>query len=1153
MAGKDLKFKLVMEADSKSFVTNVKQSESAAKQALESIKSGAAKIVVETEKASSSIEKLIPANASQRANTLTQSLGDAAQSIKDAGDGASDAAVSFEEFGNKSVKQLSILKANLATAKTNLEAFAKTKATPQDLEIAKNKIDALEKEVQQADQAFKEFKGVVAQFAPEAKVTAHHVSVLEQSVNETNNELKETRSAANQALGGINGLKTGYTALAGVLASLGVGLGVGELVKAADSYTNLSAQITIATQKGGDFESAMAGVHQVALATNSTLDATAALFTRMNAVGKEVGYSQEQALKLTQTITQAIQVGGGSAEAADAAVMQFIQAMQGGVLRGEEFNSIMEGGIGLADALARGLGVTTGELRKMAENGELSSERVVKALSSQSESVQELYNKFPTTIGNALQRIATQWQILIGEMDQANGASATVAQWLVTLADNMDVVEILLKDIGEGFVWVGDQLKKVDVATIEALKTALSSAYDTLKSAASAVGDGLLRTGDLLNTLLGNVFKFSSGIDQATDNTNGFTKAFQALNVVFGFLSDGFSAITIVGNLLTGVFYDLGAAWQQLKSRFTWGEAKEQAIAEMNAMAQKAQEYYNRASQGALDFESKGVEAWRQIGLTQEQKNTESITNNQKTLDQLKAQEEKHKSDYKSISDERVRLEQQLMDARKGGNQAAIDLAIKGLADLSTKEKDYQTLSQQLGDQKLQAAQAMADAMKLSADAVGMAELKVLNAKLAAQGLQAEFDNSGKVIVSAMTQSATSTEVQTEATTKARKAATALGLDLDVALNRVSEGFKSGETNLNTYAENLQGLGAKGEQAANAVYLGWQKWLESAKNQAEIDAAKQKLIEFEKQGVFSTKQVELGMHELRRVTQELPSDLNEVEQAFERLGIKTKEQLKLAAQIALADFETVRASGQATQEQLQQAYEKTIQLAYASGDAQSIAAANSRAASLGLKVQVDETGKTSVTSMNEVEKAVERVGRSFGGLQGHARDAGKVMREEAKSSTQAWSDMLNAMSGAMHATPTGSRSKMAYDESAIVEQLKAQGYDEKRAKQLAKEIYQSSVSANGSRYKNVSGSNSWSFSGGGGGMSNVDYVDQQIARYAQYAGNQTVSTGSSISAAKNVNYQIQFDGQTLNLQGDAGQEDLLNQLVSKLQAQAKST
>ena len=201
---------------------------------------------------------------------------------------------------------------------------------------------------------------------------------------------------------GMNGAKFAVNALVAAMAAVGVGLSVQGLAQAADSYTNLSARINIATKDGGNFNQAMVGVHQVALATNSNLTTTADLFTRLNAVGKEMGITQKQALDLTKTVTQAIKIGGGSAEAADGAVTQFIQAMQGGVLRGEEFNSIMEGGYGLAEALAKGLGVTTGELRKMAEAGELSSERVVKALQSQSASVQATYDKFPLTIGNVM-------------------------------------------------------------------------------------------------------------------------------------------------------------------------------------------------------------------------------------------------------------------------------------------------------------------------------------------------------------------------------------------------------------------------------------------------------------------------------------------------------------------------------------------------------------------------------------------------------------------------------------------------------------------------------------------------------------------------------------------------------------------------------
>jgi len=167
----------------------------------------------------------------------------------------------------------------------------------------------------------------------------------------------------------------------------------------------------------------------------------------------------------------------------------------------------------------------------------------------------------------------------------------------------------------------------------------------------------------------------------------------------------------------------------------------------------------------------------------------------------------------------------------------------------------------------------------------------------------------------------------------------------------------------------LEALGVTGKQAADVTYEAWIKWLEVAKSQAEIDAAKLKLQSFGEQGKLSTSQVEMGMQAVKRAVQELPDALNPVEQAFERLGVKTKEQLKLAADLAMNDFNIILKSGEATQDALQKAYEETIRLAYASGDAQVIAAANAKAAYLGLEVQIDATGKATVSKLGEIQRA----------------------------------------------------------------------------------------------------------------------------------------------------------------------------------------
>lgn len=55
------------------------------------------------------------------------------------------------------------------------------------------------------------------------------------------------------------------------------------------------------------------------------------------------------------------------------------------------------------------------------------------------------------------------------------------------LADNLGELDVVLNDIGDGFVLLSDQLKKIDPATIEALKTALLSAYEALKNVASTL------------------------------------------------------------------------------------------------------------------------------------------------------------------------------------------------------------------------------------------------------------------------------------------------------------------------------------------------------------------------------------------------------------------------------------------------------------------------------------------------------------------------------------------------------------------------------------------------------------------------------------------------------------------------------------------
>lgn len=741
---------------------------------------------------------------------LTGVVGEAqtaTRAIESMGDGANLSTKEIERIGSIGTNSINTLERELLTARNAFSALEKSSeaVTLNEIKAAGDKVKGLEQAVDLTKSAFSEFnvkattamQGVststdkasgsakqaghaiyealgikppsvindaiadltrkLENFKANSKLPAEEVErvtkITEQQIEKLKSELNGVEPAAQKANTGVSGLSKGMeitrfaaTALAGAMAAVGVGIGAREIAEAADSYTNLSARINIATSEGGNFTHAMAGVHQVALMTNSSLDATAGLFTKVNDTGKQMGMTQQQSLDLVKTINMAIQTGGGSAAAADAAITQFTQALQSGVLRGDEFNSIMEQAPGISKALAQSLGVTTGELRKMAENGELSAEKVIKALQSQSAAIEADYAKFPTTIGNALQRITTQWQILIGTMDQANGASATVAQWLVTLADNMDVVETILEDIGEGFIWVGDQLKKIDPATIEALKEALSTAYEAVKSLVASLGSMFGTTAQVLDTALSAIFDFNSGIDTAEDKTNGLTKALQTASVVFALFNDGFKGIAIVVNLFAGAMYEATGAFMYWKSKFMLGDAKEAAFKEFQDLTAEAKRLYGQADELALNHEVQVIKALDNIGKTREQKNDEAVAGETATFAELVQKNTEFTQKSKELAGERAALDTQLNQARKDGNQSTIDAIIQKSNELESREKEHATNKAALDKDMLASAQDYAEA---AIKANGGVMDGVMQADLLTKGYIVTIDEAGKVSVQA--------------------------------------------------------------------------------------------------------------------------------------------------------------------------------------------------------------------------------------------------------------------------------------------------------------------------------------------------------------------------------------------------------------------
>lgn len=287
---------------------------------------------------------------------------------------------------------------------------------------------------------------------------------------------------------------------------------VRDVAATADEYANLAARIRLVTGEGEAFESALQGVQEIALSTNSELDSTANLFARISQAGRELGLSQQAALSLTETINQSIQLSGGSADSAKAAIIQLVQGLQSGVLRGEEFNSVMEQSPRLARALADGLGRTTGELRELAKQGQLTTDVVLSALQGQAQAVATEFEKLPPTVGRAVQNLSTAWTVYIGEADKATGASQAAAGAINALGQNLDTVIGLLLDAGQaGAAFVALRLAQSFLGLGVAAQTAAAqvAASTAAINAASVAGSGAAANVGRFATILSGLKTFT--------------------------------------------------------------------------------------------------------------------------------------------------------------------------------------------------------------------------------------------------------------------------------------------------------------------------------------------------------------------------------------------------------------------------------------------------------------------------------------------------------------------------------------------------------------------------------------------------------------------------------------------------------------------
>ena len=378
-------------------------------------------------------------------------------------------------------------------------------------------------------------------------------SIIVRIVDQTRGGLGSVVSQVDSLEGSANRATKGVGGLSSALGAVAAAISIKALVDFGDNVQNIQNRLALVDPALGSAADNFQRVLDIANATYQPLDAVAGLYQKVANAADQYGLSANEVSTVTQTFTNLLRLAGADAGTAAGAITQFAQALGSGTLRGDELNSVIEATAGeILPVLAKELGVSAGEVRKLAAEGKITGDILLNSLAAAAEEVGARTGQMGVTIGGALTTLQNNF-LALGT--QATPVFDAIAQGILLVANNLDLIVaaaatfftafavVKIYEIGVAFVAIAAQAGAFLLALAPAVIGGITTAI------------GLLRNGILLlnaSMLVNPVALAIAAISAAVLLTITYWDDFKAVAV------SAFEGIVIAGLKLDKWFLEFG-------------------------------------------------------------------------------------------------------------------------------------------------------------------------------------------------------------------------------------------------------------------------------------------------------------------------------------------------------------------------------------------------------------------------------------------------------------------------------------------------------------------------------------------------------------------------------------------------------------------
>lgn len=249
----------------------------------------------------------------------------------------------------------------------------------------------------------------IGDFAPgraEVERTTASVEELSREIQELGNKTQRSGNTLNNT---FKNVRHGIMQTVGIFGLFEAGAA---LLRTSDTMSQINAKLGLINDGTQSLEELNGRVFASAERARVSYESMATTVSRLNLNAPDAFGTNAEALRFAELLNKQFKISGATMEETNAATLQLTQALGSGVLRGDELNSVFESAPVIMQDLADYLGVGVGELRKMAEEGQLTAEAVKNSMFRAADKTDARFAKIPVTWADRW--VQAQNRIMIG-------------------------------------------------------------------------------------------------------------------------------------------------------------------------------------------------------------------------------------------------------------------------------------------------------------------------------------------------------------------------------------------------------------------------------------------------------------------------------------------------------------------------------------------------------------------------------------------------------------------------------------------------------------------------------------------------------------------------------------------------------------------